>query len=391
MHLSVVTQAMRYGHIPKVDTAIVEVSHVSDDGELTLTTSSSNSAGFCMTADRIILELNTYHSPRLKEIHDIHIPDDYPYRSPINIARPWDRVGNMTLKVDPSKIVGVVETCLPDPVPPFKPGSSEVLQIGKNIVRFLEKEYTEGRIPKEFSPIQSGIGNVANAVLMEMKWSDIIPPFSMYTEVAQNTVFELLKCGRCKFVSSSTLTVTEDLMQEFYRNFDFYKDKILLRPTEISNNPEVIRRMGVISMNTAIEADIFGNVNSTHFFGKQMMNGIGGSCDYARAAAYTIFSCLSTAKNGSISAIVPMVSHTDQTEHDVDVLVTEQGVADLRGKSPRERARLIIDNCAHPDYKPLLNRYLELSEGGHTPHSLEHAFAFHIAYQRTGDMRNAQL
>lgn len=388
MHLSVVTQAMRYGHIPKVDTAIVEVSNVSDDGELTFTTSSSNNAGFCMMADRIILELNTYHSPRLCEIHDVFLPDDYPNRQPINITKPWERVGRGTLKVDPAKIVGVVETHLPDPVPAFKHSSPVTDRIGLNIVRFLEKEYVEGRIPKVFSPIQSGIGNVANAVLMSLKDSEIIPPFCMYTEVAQNSVIDLLKSGRCKFVSSSTITVTEDLQKEFYENFDFFKDKILLRPTEISNNPEVIRRMGVISMNTAIEADIFGNVNSTHFFGKQMMNGIGGSCDYARAAAYTIFSCPSTAKNGTISSIVPMVSHTDQPEHDVDILVTEQGVADLRGKSPRERARLIINNCAHPDYRPLLNRYLELSEGGHTPHTLEYAFSFHTAFLKTGDMRN---
>lgn len=389
LHLSVVTQAMRYGHIPKVDTAIVEVSHVSDDGELTFTTSSSNNAGFCMMADRIILELNTYHSPRLKEIHDVYLPNDYPHREPIGIRKPWDRVGRGTLKVDSNKIVGIVENHMPDRVPAFKDVSPITNKIGQNIVQFLEKEYIEGRIPDGFSPIQSGIGNVANAVLMSMMNSKIIPPFSMYTEVAQNSVLKMLKCGRCKFVSSSTITATEDLLEEFYRNFDFYKDKLLLRPTEISNNPEVIRRLGVISMNTAIEADIFGNVNSTHLYGKQMMNGIGGSCDYARAAAYTIFSCCSTAKGGAVSAIVPMVSHTDQTEHDVDVLVTEQGVADLRGKSPRERARLIINNCAHPDYRPLLNRYLELSDGGHTPHTLEYAFSFHIAYSKTGDMRNA--
>lgn len=223
MHLSVVTQAMRYGHIPKVDTAIVEVSNVSDDGELTFTTSSSNNAGFCMMADRIILELNTYHSPRLCEIHDVFLPDDYPNRQPINITKPWERVGRGTLKVDPAKIVGVVETHLPDPVPAFKHSSPVTDRIGLNIVRFLEKEYVEGRIPKVFSPIQSGIGNVANAVLMSLKDSEIIPPFCMYTEVAQNSVIDLLKSGRCKFVSSSTITVTEDLQKEFYENFDFFQ------------------------------------------------------------------------------------------------------------------------------------------------------------------------
>ena len=388
-HLSVVTQNMRYGHLPKIKTAIVEVCDVTDDGELTFTTGANNAAGFCMLADRIILELNTYHSPKIREIHDIYLPRDYTARKAIEIYRPWDRIGTKTLKVDPKKIVGVVETHLPDGVKPFKPGNETTDRIGRNIVSFLEHEYQIGRIPKEFPPLQSGIGNVANAVLAAMGESHILPPFSMYTEVAQDTVFQLLKSGRCTFLSSTTITFTEPFMTEFMENFDHYKDRILLRPTEISNNPEVIRRMGVISMNTALELDIFGHVNSSHLFGSKMVNGIGGACDFARAASLTIFSCPSVAKDGTISAIVPMVTHVDQPEHDVDVIATEQGVADLRGLDPRQRAEAIIENCAHPDYRPLLHRYVEMTPAGHIPHNLEHCFDFHKAYQKTGDMHNA--
>lgn len=391
MHLSVITQNMRYGHIPKVQTAIVEVCEVTEDGELTFTTSSSNNAGFCLLADRIILELNRYHKPILKELHDIYVPQDYPERRAIDIYRPWHRIGTQTLKVDPAKIIGIVETNLPDGVKPFKEGTAVTEQIGRNIVSFLEKEYLSGRIPQDFPPVQSGIGNVANAVLSAIENSTVIPPISMYTEVLQDTAVKLIQKGRCKFASSSTITATEPLMQDIYEHFDFYRDKILLRPTEITNNPEVVRRLGVISMNTAIEADVFGNVNSSHFYGTQMMNGIGGSCDFARAAGLAVFSCPSVAKNGCISSIVPMVSHTDQTEHDVDVIVTEQGVADLRGLCPRDRAECIIENCAHPDYRPLLHHYLASSKGGHTPLNLNTAFAFHQAYLRTGDMRHAQL
>ena len=74
-------------------------------------------------------------------------------------------------------------------------------------------------------------------------------------------------------------------------------------------------------------------------------------------------------------------------------LRTEQGVADLRGKSPSQRARCIIENCAHPDYKQLLWDYLKLSEGKscHTPMSLRNAFKMHIAYAETGDMQNTQF
>lgn len=392
MHLSDITQSIRYGHLPCPRTAIVEVCDVTDEGELTFTTSESNSAGFCLYAERIILELNRYHKPILRELHDIYLPNDYPHRGPINIRRPWDRIGSKTLKVNPAKIVGIVETNLPDGVKPFKEGTAVTEAIGRNIVHFFEEEYVSGRIPQEFPPIQSGIGNVANAVLGAISASRIIPPICMYTEVLQDTAFRLVKSGRCKFASSSTITVTESLLQEIYANFDFYKDKIVLRPTEITNNPEVVRRMGVISMNTAIEADVFGNVNSSHFYGTRMMNGIGGSCDFARAAGLAVFSCPSVTKGGAISAIVPMVSHVDQTEHDLDVLVTEQGVADLRGLCPADRATCIIEHCAHPDYRPLLWRYLELGKGsGHTPLSLSHGFAFHRAFLETGDMRNAIL
>lgn len=390
-HLSMVTQSMRYGHIPRIHTAIIEVCDVTDDGELTLTTSSSNSAGFCMLADRIILEWNTYHPPFLKELHDIYIPQDYPNRQPIPLCKVQDRIGSKTIKVDPAKIVGIVHTHEKGPIAAFKEETSITKAIGKNIVSFLEEEYKSGRIPKEFPPIQSGIGNISNAVLSQLADSDIIPPFCMYTEVMQNSVMDLIKKGRCQFVSSSTITVTDDLLQEIYENFDFYKSKIILRPTEISNNPEIIRRLGIISINTALEVDIFGNINSTHVMGKNMMNGIGGSGDFARAAGCTIFCCPSTAKDGTISAIVPMVSHTDTPDHDVDLIVTEQGVADLRGKSPSQRAKEIIENCAHPDYRDLLRLYLAQSTGGHTPHNLMYAFCFHQAYLATGDMKNCQL
>ena len=119
-----------------------------------------------------------------------------------------------------------------------------------------------------------------------------------------------------------------------FGNLERYKDKLVLRPQEISNHPEVVRRLGIIGINTALEFDIYGNVNSTHVGGTKMMNGIGGSGDFARNAHLAIFVTKSIAKGGNISSVVPMVSHVDHTEHDVDILVTEQGLADLRGLAP---------------------------------------------------------
>ncbi len=390
-HLSVMAQVMRYGHVPRVQTLIVEASDLTDDGEMTLTTGIGNAPTYAKLADRIIVELNSYHTPRLREIHDLIVLDDPPHRRSLGVSAPDMRVGSPTLHVDPAKIVAVVHTHETDHIAPFKAGTPATDQIGKNVVEFLEKEYQAGRIPPEFLPLQSGVGNVANAVLAAIGSSTIIPPISMYTEVLQDSVVRLMQQGRCLFASSCSLTVSDGMLQEIYQNFDFFRDKILLRPAELSNNPAIVRRIGVICINTAIEVDIFGNVNSTHLYGTSIMNGIGGSGDFARASELTIFTCPSIAKGGAISSVVPMVSHTDHTEHDVDIIATEQGVADLRGKCPRDRAEEIISHCVHPSYRDKLRAYLALTPKGQTPHCLAKAFEMHLAFQRTGSMMNAEF
>lgn len=391
-HLSSMAQAMRMGHLPRVTTAVVEVCDVTDDGELTFTTSLGNSAAYCTLADRIILEWNTWHKPVLREIHDIYQQPNAPHRGPLLITEPDDRIGVGTLKVDPAKIVAIVRTHEPDHLPPYKQSSPETDRIGANIAAFLMEEYMAKRLPQgSFLTLQSGVGNVANAALAALGRTASLPPIKMYSEVIQDSVIALIKSGHCLFASGCSLSVSDEVMQDIYRNFDFFRERVLLRPQEVSNSPEVIHRLAVVSMNAAIEVDIFGNVNSTHVCGSKLMNGVGGSGDYARSAALTIFMCPSIAKDGAISAIVPMVSHTDHPEHDVDVIITEQGVADLRGKSPRQRAEEIINRCAHPDYRPMLRRYVALTPTGHTPASLAKAFEMHLAYLHTKDMRNAKL
>ncbi|MDY6964294.1 MAG: acetyl-CoA hydrolase/transferase C-terminal domain-containing protein, partial [Pseudomonadota bacterium] len=96
----------------------------------------------------------------------------------------------------------------------------------------------------------------------------------------------------------------------------------------------------------------------------------------------------SLAKEGRISSVVPMVPHVDHTEHDVDILVTEQGLADLRELAPRERALQIIEHCAHPDFKEALSDYFRraCARGGHTPHLLEEALSWHERARETGRM-----
>jgi succinate CoA transferase len=386
MHLSVTPQNVRYGFFGKIDYAIIEAADVTADGEITLTAGVGAAPTYARLASKIFIELNKKTPKAIRGLHDIYEPLDPPNRREIPVYSPSDRIGSSVMKVDPSKIVGIVETDLDDEIHGFDAPSDETTTIGNLVAEFLVNELRSGRIPKSFLPLQSGVGNIANAILGALGRNEEVPPFSMYTEVLQDAVVDLIKAGRVKNASTCSLTISPSKLQEIYADLDFYKQHIVLRPQEVSNNPEVVRRLGIVSINTAIEADIFGNVNSTHIMGKRMMNGIGGSGDFTRGAYISIFTCVSTTKKGMISTIVPQVSHADHSEHSVQVVVTEQGVADLRGLDPHQRAEKIIEVCAHPDYKPALRQYLHLVKDGHTPQSLSEAFSFHRKFLETGDM-----
>ena len=388
LHLSQISQELRYGFLEKATVAIIEACDIQEDGTIIPTAGVGISPTIANMADRIIVELNHHHSIGLKGMHDIYEPAAPPHRREIPVYTVRDRIGVPYLKVDPKKIVAVVETNLPDGVAPFTPVDEVTTRIGENVAQFLASELKKGIIPKEFLPIQSGVGNIANAVLASLGKNEEIPPFSMYTEVIQDAVMGLMKEGHVNFASGSSLTFTNEVLQDMYNNMDFFHDKLVLRPQEISNNPEIVRRLGLITINTALEADIFGNINSTHVSGTRMMNGIGGSGDFTRNAFISIFTTPSTAKGGKISAFVPMVSHHDHSEHSVKVLISEYGIADLRAKSPEQRAKLIIENCVSPEYQQLLWDYLKLSQKGHTAQNLKACFAMHLQLQETQDMRD---
>lgn len=388
LHLSELAQKFRYGTYGDMDVAIIEVADVFDNGEVVLGTGVGNVPTYAKLAKKVILELNRKLPKEMYGLHDIYLPLDPPNRREIPVYKPSDRIGVPTVKIDPEKIVGIVHSDSYDGIKGFTELDDVTLQIGANVCNFLISEMKAGRIPASFLPIQSGVGNVANAVLYGLGDAKEIESVEMYTEVIQDAVIELMKKGKCRFGSTCSLTLSDSMEEEVLGNLDFFRDKLIIRPSEISNSPEVIRRLGVIAMNTALEADIFGNINSTHVVGTRMMNGIGGSGDFTRNGYLSIFSCPSITKGGLISNIVPMASHIDHTEHSVDVIITDQGVADLRGKDPVQRAHAIIDNCAHPMYRELLRDYLKLGKGGQTPHALNASLAFHTAFQTTGDMRN---
>ena len=386
MHLSHLPQTLAFGFFGKVDYAVVEASEVSPDGRVFLTTGIGCTPTFLKYADKVIIEINTRQSSRLREFADIVVMPRPPHRDPIPITHPLSRIGVPYATVDPKKIVAVVENDEPDNSVAFAPPNEEGLKIAEHLVQFLAEERKKDRIPYDFLPLQAGVGNVANGVMAALGSHPDIPEFFMYSEVFQDSLVDLIETGRLKGASATALTLSADALARVVNNMDFFSDKIVLRPQEISNHPAIIRRLGVIAMNTAIEADIYGNVNSSHIYGMDIMNGIGGSGEFTRNAYLSVFMTPSIAKQGKVSAIVPMCPHIDNNEHSVQVLVTEQGLADLRGLGPMQRARCIIENCAHPLYKDYLYNYLETARPGHISHNLSRCFELHENLLNTGQM-----
>lgn len=391
IHLSHVAQHAWFGYFGKIDVAVLEVTAVLEDGRLVPSSSVGNNKTWLEQADRVILEVNRWQPSALEGMHDIYqgtaLPPD---RKPIPLLRPDDRIGEPYLRVDPAKVVAVVETEAPDRNSVFAPPDEASRAIAAHLLEFLDHEVRRGRLTPELLPLQSGVGNIANAVLAGLAEGGY-RGLTAFTEVIQDGMLRLLHDGVLRMASATSFSLSPEGIAEFNRNVEFYRERIVLRPQEISNHPELIRRLGCIAMNGMIEADLYGHVNSTHVAGTKIMNGIGGSGDFARNAYLSVFMSPSTAKGGAISAIVPMASHVDHTEHDVMVLVTEQGLADLRGLSPKQRARLVIERCAHPDFRPLLQDYFGRacrdSFGKHTPHLLGEALSWHERFVRTGSMK----
>lgn len=386
-HLSDTAEQLRAGSLPKVDVAIIEACAITENGGIVPTTSVGNSASFA-EADVVIVELNLAHPAALEGLHDIYLPAKRPNRGPVPLINGQDRIGTPYIPVDPARIAAIVVTNQEDSYSAVLPSDGDTQAIADHLIAFLEMEVERGNLTSSLLPLQAGVGTIANAVMSGLLKSNF-SGLTMYSEVLQDSTFELFDAGKLVAASGCSFTLSERMCHHVMANLDKYKDKLVLRPQEISNHPEIVRRIGIIAINTALEFDIYGNVNSTHVNGTHMMNGLGGSGDFTRNAHLAIFVTKSIAKGGAISSAVPMVPHVDHNEHDVDILVTEQGLADLRGLAPRERAQLIIDKCVHPDFRPAMQDYLDracATVGGQTPHLLEEAFSWHTNMRKTGHM-----
>jgi succinyl-CoA:acetate CoA-transferase len=370
IHLSHLPVWMKKGYFGDIDLAIVEAVQIDEQGHIYPTTSVGISNVAVALAKRVIVEVNSAQPLSLVGLHDIYDVAKPPDTQPIPLTHPNQRIGVPYIACDPEKIAAVVLTDTPDVPVPLEPAGEISGEIAGNLIDFLHSEVARGWLPRGLLPLQSGVGSVANAVLSELARSDF-EHLTVYSEVLQDSVLDLIDAGKVDFASATSLTLSPQRLADFFRNIDRYRDKVLLRPQEISNHPEIVRRLGIIAMNTAIEADIYGNINSSHIGGTRLMNGIGGSGDFARNAGISIFLTSSTAKEGLVSSIVPTVTHVDHNEHSVQVLITEKGVADLRGLGPVRRARTIIDHCVHPNFKSMLESYFyqacERSKYKHIP------------------------
>lgn len=390
IHLSEVAPMTLQGFFGPLDTALVEVSAIRSDGALVPSSSVGNNQTWLDQARQVIVEVNRWQSREMEGIHDIWCDSALPpHRKPIPLLRADDRIGSTTFHCDPAKIVAVVETDTPDRNQAFKQPDQASRTIAGHILDFLSHEVKQGRLPPSLLPLQSGVGNIANAVLTGL----IQCPFegmTAFTEVIQDGMVDLLDSGKLRMASSTAFSLSTSYAHRINDEIARYRDRIVLRPQEISNHPELIRRLGCIAMNGLIEADIYGNVNSTHIMGSRMQNGIGGSGDFARNAWISIFMSPSLAKGGAISTIVPQVSHVDHIDQDVQVLVTEQGLADLRGLAPRQRAKLIIERCVHPSYRPMLEDYFARAQRGayglQSPSLPGEALSWHQRFMETGTM-----
>jgi succinyl-CoA:acetate CoA-transferase len=391
MHLSQVAPMAWQGFLGPLDTAVIEVSGIRPDGSLIPSSSVGNNKTWLGRARQVILEVNSWQNPALEGMHDIYYGTALPpHRVPIPLVRSDDRIGEPYLRCDPAKIVAVVETDAPDRNLPFAPPDAAANAIAGHLMEFFRHEVARDRLPANLLPLQSGVGNIANAVLTQLA-NGPFENMTAYTEVIQDGMLDLLANGKLRMASATAFSLSPEAAAALNANMQAYNHRMVLRPQEISNHPELIRRLGCLAMNGLIEADIYGAVNSTHVMGSRIQNGIGGSGDFARNAYISIFMTPSTAKGGAISAIVPQASHVDHISQDVQVLVTEQGLADLRGLSPKQRAELIINTCAHPTYRPALQDYFTRAKRGsygqQSPSLPGEALSWHQQFMDTGSMR----
>ncbi|MEF8856802.1 MAG: acetyl-CoA hydrolase/transferase C-terminal domain-containing protein [Haloplanus sp.] len=367
---------VRFGGWVDPGVAVVEAIAVGEDWLLP-TTAVGHTPTYVSHANRLIVEVNEAQPLSLQHLHDVYTLSDPPTREPIPLRDPTGRVGSPFVRFDAEKLDAVVRTDRPDSPYSLRELGPADEAIAENFVGFVETEMARNPLFADALNFECGVGNIGNALLSALEDLDVGDrELTYFGEIMQDGILDLLELDHFTGASATSLALTADGLDELLEDIDRYADKLVLRPTEITNNPTLIDRFGVIAVNGALDVDVYGHVNSTHLGGTDLVNAIGGSGDFNRASPLAVAALPATAAGGDVSRIVPMVPHVDHTEHDVDVVVTDYGVADLRGTVPEERAERIVERCAAPQHRDALHDYLDRarSAGGHQPHDLETVF-----------------
>ncbi|GAB7011151.1 acetyl-CoA hydrolase/transferase C-terminal domain-containing protein [Halorubrum trueperi] len=378
-NISTLGDEVQYGGLADGDVAVVEALAVGPDW-LVPTTSVGQTPAFVASADELVVELNYSVPTAIREFHDIYRPGRPPNRRPIPLTEPDGRIGDDRIEFDPEKLVAVVETDHRDQPYEFRDPTDDDRAIAANLGEFLEAEVRRSPLFEDSLRIQFGVGSLGNALMSALGEADLGGRELIYFgEVIQDGLLDLVDDGDLAAASATSLALSSEGQDRLFDDAARYAEDIVLRPADLSNSPTLVDRFGVVGVNSALEVDLFGHVNSTHVGGTRVMNGVGGSGDFNRNAPLAVLALPSTAADGDVSRVVPMVPHVDHTEHDIDVVITEQGVADLRGNAPAETAAALIERCAHPDYRDDLRQYLDrgLAAGGHIPHDIETALDWH--------------
>jgi len=373
---------LRSGVLGDIDVLVVEAAGITKEGYLIPTSSVGMVPRFAKLAKTIIVEMNSCNADSFIGMHDIYMPEDPPDTRPIPLTRTAQRIGTPYISVDINKIKYIIHTNEPEQFGNLYQESEVNKRTVMNLFNFLELTFG-----KKLPPIQTGFGGIASCITNGLQGA-VFENLEFFCGGADESMIDLLFSGKAAAVSAGGIAAGKKAIRKM-REIPQCSERMVIRNGDIANSSEIISRLGVVSINTGIEVDIYGNVNCSHIAGSRVVNGIGGGADFAQNAGLSIIAVTSTGKNGTISNVVPMVSHQDICEHDVDILVTENGVADLRGLDDAERAQAVIQCCASRIYRDQLADHLKKAQrisGGHHPQLPTEAFDWYRQLKETGSM-----
>lgn len=349
------------GGLP-IDVAVIEATAIDEKGRIVPALSLDALPAFADACRHLIVEINT-RKPELLGLHDL-----YRVRPgvPIPIRDVRDRIGVPYLSVPASRIAAIVLTDRDEEASAAYSGTVPAdRQIAESVAAFLSQELGRRGEGSRFA-LQLGAGPLAAALLEALPFKDL----DIWTEGIPARWADAIG-GKVRGISTTSMYLLpgdEAVLDRLFERLEDVRRHVVLRPYEVANSLEIIARLNVVTIQQAIEVDLFGAANTSHI-GRNAHNGVGGSPDFDRAAGLVIVAMPSTAGEGRFSRIVPVLSSADIPRQDVDVLITDRGWADLRGLSPRERAETIIDRCSHPKFRDRLEAYYRKARslGGHLP------------------------